>query len=635
MIQDSGTPPLISVVVPVYNVEPYIQKCLNSLIAQTYRNLEVILVDDGSTDASGLICDRYARHDSRFKVIHQANSGVCAARNRALEAATGEYLGFVDPDDWCAPDYYEYLYNGLVKYDADVSSCCYFRAGPDRITMAKCDGIDRVLSRKGIIENIVRQMDIRVVLWNKLFKRTLFDGIRFPEGTIFEGVRTTHKVLLRIDRAVSLGYPKYYYYDNPSSYLNTPRLSNLIDRPTSFMCQYRDLIDVYPDLKEAMLNNFVAAFIHLKSCWRSVTGDELRASREKFAALADFVKGTVLADPESRLTLGESLMIRCINRGSAFGIRMAFAIGGIFRIIGLKKRRKAMSEKPNTRSAAALTADQQRTLDKLHDRLLGIMCDFDRICRENGLEYFLYGGTLLGAVRHGGFIPWDDDVDIAMRREDFERLGEIIRRECPDRYFWQTCFTDPAYPMLFAKIRAKGTFIRESKWDDRRMNKGIYIDILPLDRFPKNRLLGCLVLRAMSFLHQTCAFKRSHAGHVFGKMAFWIMKRLPVSVSYCLRAQVMRISNAAKSDGAICSFGSHYQPMSKRILRDAWFGKPAEIRFAGHLFMAPERAEDYLRHLFGDRYMDMPPPELQVCHAELDGIIFDLEETSPGPMEHP
>ena len=93
---------LISIIVPVYNVEKYLEQCLDSIIGQTYKNLEIILVDDGSTDSSGAICDRYAEQDKRIRVIHRENGGVCAARNTALEAVTGDYIGFVDPDDWCA-----------------------------------------------------------------------------------------------------------------------------------------------------------------------------------------------------------------------------------------------------------------------------------------------------------------------------------------------------------------------------------------------------------------------------------------------------------------------------------------------------------------------------------------------------
>ena len=116
---------LISIIVPVYNVEQYLDDCLISIINQTYKNIEIILIDDGSTDKSGKICDEYAKKDSRIIVIHKENGGVSSARNAGLRIAKGAYIGFVDPDDWIAEDMYEVLYSNAKKYDADVSVCKY------------------------------------------------------------------------------------------------------------------------------------------------------------------------------------------------------------------------------------------------------------------------------------------------------------------------------------------------------------------------------------------------------------------------------------------------------------------------------------------------------------------------------
>ena len=112
---------LISIIVPVYNVEKYIRRCINSILNQTYQYLEIILVDDGSTDNSGLICDKYAHMDNRITVIHKKNGGLSSARNTGIDIAKGAYIGFIDSDDWIAPETYEVLYRNLVHYDADVS----------------------------------------------------------------------------------------------------------------------------------------------------------------------------------------------------------------------------------------------------------------------------------------------------------------------------------------------------------------------------------------------------------------------------------------------------------------------------------------------------------------------------------
>ena len=118
--------PLISIIIPVYNVNEYLEKCLCSVCGQTYKNLEIIVVDDGSTDGSGEICDMFAETDSRIKVIHQVNKGQSCARNEGLTIARGEYIGFVDSDDWIDPDMYEFLYHLLVDNDADISVCAHY-----------------------------------------------------------------------------------------------------------------------------------------------------------------------------------------------------------------------------------------------------------------------------------------------------------------------------------------------------------------------------------------------------------------------------------------------------------------------------------------------------------------------------
>ena len=118
--------PLISIIVPVWNVDQFLEKCLDSLLCQTYDNLQIILVDDGSLDASGQICDIYAKKDRRIEVIHQENAGVCNARNTALRHVKGDYIGFVDPDDWAAPDMFEYLLQGIERENADIACCHYY-----------------------------------------------------------------------------------------------------------------------------------------------------------------------------------------------------------------------------------------------------------------------------------------------------------------------------------------------------------------------------------------------------------------------------------------------------------------------------------------------------------------------------
>ena len=204
--------PLISLIVPVYNVKDYLRTCLQSILEQTYKNLEIILVDDGSDDGSSGICDEYARMDQRIKTIHLPHSGVSAARNAGLAAATGELLGFVDSDDWIDHDMYQYLYALMQEHDADVSACTYLLEQEGRPSkIINNTGKLYVFSRKEIIRALVKNDLVKNYLWAKLFKRKLFDRLSFPVGRVYEDVAVLYKVFYSSQKVVLSCVSKYHY----------------------------------------------------------------------------------------------------------------------------------------------------------------------------------------------------------------------------------------------------------------------------------------------------------------------------------------------------------------------------------------------------------------------------------------
>lgn len=188
----NGKGPLVSVIVPVYNVAPYIDEALESLANQSYEHLEILLVDDGSTDGSGAACDRFAARDGRFVVIRQENRGLSAARNAGLEAMTGDVVGFLDPDDAFHPEMVERLLGGMARTGADLAVCGVAPLGGRRRRRGG-DG-ERLLTRE---EALRARADgkLGVVVWSKLYDRALWRGLRFPEGRVFEDVATAFDVL--------------------------------------------------------------------------------------------------------------------------------------------------------------------------------------------------------------------------------------------------------------------------------------------------------------------------------------------------------------------------------------------------------------------------------------------------------
>ncbi len=204
--------PLISVVVPVYKVEEYLNKCVDSIINQTYKNLEIILVDDGSPDNCPKICDEYAKKDNRIKVIHKTNGGLSDARNAGIKEARGQLIGFVDSDDYIDNRMYEYLYGLIKKYDADISNCGFRNFGiinEDSPVPKKEIVLNTSESLKMLAENTI----VSNYAWNKLYKKELFinNNIEYPVGKIMEDIATTYKLFESADKLV-VGTEIHYYY---------------------------------------------------------------------------------------------------------------------------------------------------------------------------------------------------------------------------------------------------------------------------------------------------------------------------------------------------------------------------------------------------------------------------------------
>ncbi len=204
--------PLISVIVPVYNTEKYVEKCIRSISSQTYDNIEIIIVDDGSTDSSGQICDRLAAVDSRIKVFHRENGGQASARNFALSVSRGDYIGYVDSDDWIAEDMYGEMLGTLIDTDSDVCVCGRFSVIDGEIKRSESFNMSEVTVMEPI--EAIRRFLIYDVMdssaWDKLFKRSVVENLEFPSGYICEDIPFVFNSLLNSSRIVHCAKPFYY-----------------------------------------------------------------------------------------------------------------------------------------------------------------------------------------------------------------------------------------------------------------------------------------------------------------------------------------------------------------------------------------------------------------------------------------
>ncbi len=211
----------VSVLVPIYNVEDYLPRCIDSILNQSYRDLEILLVDDGSKDKCGEICEEYKLKDDRIKVVHKPNGGLSDARNVGIEVATGEYYVFIDSDDYVHPQMIEKLLEACVKTGSDIAICGFRSVTEDEIN--DMEPIDDVPITEMVSDdekiNFYYETDYArfIVVWNKIYPAKFFEGIKFPKGKVHEDEFTTYKLLDKADKIAFVDAPLYFYVNRKTS----------------------------------------------------------------------------------------------------------------------------------------------------------------------------------------------------------------------------------------------------------------------------------------------------------------------------------------------------------------------------------------------------------------------------------
>ncbi len=250
---------LISIVVPIYNVADYLDRCIKSIVDQTYRNLEIILVNDGSKDNSGEICEKWRKRDKRIIVIHKKNGGLSSARNAGIEIASGKYIAFIDSDDYVSKDMYYELYQRLIENESDIIICgreyiwdngkTYFRYHYD-------GRIENYNSKQAIKEmNSFKKFDMAA--WDKLYKIELFENIRFPEGKLSEDYYIMYKLFLKSNRITYYAYPLYYYYQRQNSITKNKKIN--FDFIYAAYNQMVEVSRIVPELKQCVSVAYASA----------------------------------------------------------------------------------------------------------------------------------------------------------------------------------------------------------------------------------------------------------------------------------------------------------------------------------------------------------------------------------------
>lgn len=283
---------------------------------------------------------------------------------------------------------------------------------------------------------------------------------------------------------------------------------------------------------------------------------------------------------------------------------------------------KKLSEKLSAK------ADSDRKLRKLQLTELEILMELDRVCRKHNLRYYIVGGTLIGAARTGGFIPWDDDIDVSMPREDFDKLLRL-KDEFGDNFFLQTHKTEKECYFFYAKLRKNGTYFGEDKFEHTGIHKGIFMDIFPLDFISDKAPVQKLCFKAFSLINAFICSKKKTSEFLYKNMSLpfivtfrLIQCLLPLPLLYGLRSLTAKLTKALSNKKLVASLaGFHGYP--KEIAPFKWWDDGCDIEFEGKTVRAPKEYKTMLSHMFGD-YMQLPPEEERINHTVADeNIIFD------------
>lgn len=290
--------PLVSVIVPVYNVEEYLPCCVNSLMIQSYTNLEIILVDDGSPDSSGDLCDKYAARDERIKVIHKPNGGLSDARNAGLQIATGEYVTFVDSDDWLVLDAIDKMVKLAQQNRADIVACEYlewYDGEENRNYKKNPASVDKILvlnQREAVLAWLYKRY-YGVSACAKLYHRDCMKNIQFPVGRLHEDVGTTYKMFLQAQTVVYIPDKLYYYRQRKGSIVN----SEFNERRLDYLYFTREIMEMmyqkYPQYYQAAVARHFQGCIQL-GCAMRKPGKEILQEIRTYAR-------RVVCDKDSRV----------------------------------------------------------------------------------------------------------------------------------------------------------------------------------------------------------------------------------------------------------------------------------------------------------------------------------------------
>lgn len=575
----------LSIIVPVYNVEKYLPKCLESLIKQTLNDIEIICVNDGSMDNSLAILKEFASRDSRIRIIDNQHQGVAKTRNTGIEQSTGEYIGFVDSDDYIDIDFFEKLYNSATKSNSDIAIASILKhKNFFNIYNAKYTKEETAITIQDKIKLCEDKKHFFFYAWNKIYHSGFIkeNNIKFSEGQIYEDVMFAIKALYYSNKIISVYGTKYHYIEHENS------LTKYKDKTGE---KEQDLVKAYSELQEFCNSKNIEIPERLNYY-----------TKENFGFILNLYKGKY----QSKIQLFNIFTIATISNYSETRnliTILGFKIKIAKREIAKERQENVFYQYKKDKIDITKVPPAQGLLRDIQLANLALLKELAYVCEKNNFKYILDAGTLLGAVRHSRFIPWDDDIDILMFREDYEKIVSAFKNTTRDSDIYAEYHRDKdTNSQYFIKIKHKKCPF-------------LGVDIFPLDSYgkhlsPKEQLITtnkiCKILKHL---------KKEINPNISNKETKTILTKT-------MKEKIL-LSSANENGDFV--YGIDFAHKLKNWFLDRDIVLPLrKIQFEDSKYTTVNKPKEFLKNIYGD-YMKYPK-KMKILHYSYKNLTSEQLE---------
>lgn len=567
-------------------MEKYLPKCLESLIKQTLKDIEIICVNDGSMDNSLAILKEFASKDSRIKIIDNQHQGVAKTRNTGIEQSTGEYIGFVDSDDYIDIDFFEKLYNSATKSNSDIAIASILKhKNFFNIYNAKYTKEETAITIQDKIKLCEDKKHFFFYAWNKIYHSGFIkeNNIKFSEGQIYEDVMFAIKALYYSNKIISVYGTKYHYIEHENS------LTKYKDKTGE---KEHDLIKAYSELQEFCNSKNIEISERLNYY-----------TKENFGFILNLYKGKY----QSKIQLFNIFTIATISNYSETRnliTILGFKIKIAKREIAKERQENVFYQYKKDKIDITKVPPAQGLLRDIQLANLALLKELAYVCEKNNFKYILDAGTLLGAVRHSRFIPWDDDIDILMFREDYEKIVSAFKNTTRNSDIYAEYHRDKdTNSQYFIKIKHKKCPF-------------LGVDIFPLDSYgkhlsPKEQLITtnkiCKILKHL---------KKEINPNISNKETKTILTKT-------MKEKIL-LSSANENGDFV--YGIDFAHKLKNWFLDRDIVLPLrKIQFEDSEYTTVNKPEKFLKNIYGD-YMKYPK-KMKILHYSYKNLTSEELET--------